>query len=175
LAEAVGLLLASGLDVHVSVVGEVWQGYREPLDRLAALLPVERLTIVDRYVSDAEVPGFFTDTHVVVLPYHRSSASGPLHLAMGLGLPVVTTSVGGLVEATAGYTGAVLVQPHDPAALASGIRAALPLVGMSHEDPHSWLNTAERFTTLLKGIKETTTVPSNASGGMKSALAEESS
>lgn len=170
LAEAVRLLLKSGLDVHVSVVGEVWQGYREPLDRLAALLPVERLTVVDRYVTDAEVPGFFTDSHVVVLPYHRSSASGPLHIAMSLGLPVVTTSVGGLVEAAAGYAGAVLVQPRDPAALAKGIHAALPLVGMSHADPHSWSYTAERFTALLERIEVTTTAPRNASGGMGSVV-----
>jgi glycosyltransferase involved in cell wall biosynthesis len=173
LAEAVRLLLTSGLDVHVSVVGEVWQGYREPLDRLAALLPAERLTIVDRYVADAEVLGFFTDTHVVVLPYHRSSASGPLHIAMSLGLPVVTTSVGGLVEATAGYTGAVLVRPRDPVALAMGIRAALPLVGMSHADPHSGSYTVERFTALLRRIGGTTTAPWNAGGGMDPALTEE--
>jgi glycosyltransferase involved in cell wall biosynthesis len=175
LVEAVRLLLASGLDVHVSVVGEVWQGYREPLDRLAALLPVERLTVVDRYVSDVEVPGFFTDTHVVVLPYHRSSASGPLHIAMSLGLPVVTTSVGGLIEATAGYTGAVLVRPRDPAALVTGIRAALPLVGMFHADPHSWSYTAERFAALLSRIEGTTTSSWNPGGGMGPSLAEEAS
>ena len=33
LADAVRLLTTSGLDIHVSVVGEVWQGYREPLER----------------------------------------------------------------------------------------------------------------------------------------------
>ena len=32
LAAAVRLLTMSGLDIHVSVVGEVWQGYREPLE-----------------------------------------------------------------------------------------------------------------------------------------------
>lgn len=175
LAEAVRLLLASGLDVHVSVVGEVWQGYREPLDRLAALLPVERLTVIDRYVPDADVPGFFIDAHIVVLPYHRSSASGPLHIAMSLGLPVVTTSVGGLVEAAAGYTGAVLVPPRDPAALATGIRAALPLVNMSHVDPHSWSHIAKRFASLLRRIGGTTSTPRNAGGGMAPVLTEEAS
>lgn len=171
LVEAVRVLRASGLDVHVSVVGEVWQGYHQPLDRLAALLPAERLTIVDRYVSDAEVPRFFTDTHVVVLPYHRCSASGPLHIAMSFGVPVVTTAVGGLVEATAGYTGAVLVPPGDPAALAAGIRAALPLVGLSHADPHSWSHTAERFTALLSRIKATA-APGTATGERFSVMGE---
>ena len=149
LAAAVRLLTESGLDVHVSVVGEVWQGYRQPLDDLATVLPPDRLTIVDRYVDDEEVPSFFAAADLVVLPYRRSSASGPLHIAMSCGLPVVTTSVGGLVEATAGYTGAVLVPPCDPAALADGIRSALPLIGTAHADPCSWAESAERYASLL--------------------------
>jgi glycosyltransferase involved in cell wall biosynthesis len=152
LAAAVRLLTTCGLDVHVSVVGEVWQGYRQPLEELAAILPPDRLTVVDRYVADDEVPGFFAAADLVVLPYRRSSASGPLHIAMSSGLPVVTTSVGGLVEATAGYTGAVLVPPCDPAALAEGIRAALPLVNKAHADPHSWARSAERYAALLDRI-----------------------
>jgi glycosyltransferase involved in cell wall biosynthesis len=153
LAAAVRLLTMSGLDIHVSVVGEVWQGYREPLEELAAILPADRLTVVDRYVTDAEVPAFFAAAHLVVLPYRRSSASGPLHIAMSCGLPVVTTTVGGLVEATAGYTGAILVPPGDPAALAEGIRTALPLVDRVHVDPHSWSRSAERYGALLDRIE----------------------
>jgi glycosyltransferase involved in cell wall biosynthesis len=154
LAAAVRLLTMSGLDLHVSVVGEVWQGYRQPLDELAAILPADRLTIVDRYVADAELAAFFAAAHLVVLPYHRSSVSGPLSIAMNWGLPVVTTSVGGLVEATAGYTGAVLVPPGDPAALADGIRTALPLVGAAHADSHSWRRSAEQYAALLDRIDE---------------------
>jgi glycosyltransferase involved in cell wall biosynthesis len=134
------------------VVGEVWDGYREPLNELAAALPSDRLTVVDRYVADEEVPGFFAAADVVVLPYRRSSASGPMHIAMSCGLPVVATSVGGLVEAAAGYTGAVLVPPGDPAALADGIRTALPLVGETHVDPHSWARSADRYAGLLSRI-----------------------
>jgi glycosyltransferase involved in cell wall biosynthesis len=152
LAAAVRLLTASGLDVHVSAVGEVWQGYRQPLEELASILPPNRLTIVDRYVADNEVPDFFAAADLVVLPYRRSSASGPLHIAMSAGLPVVTTSVGGLSEAAAGYSGAVLVPPCDPAALADGIRTALGLVGRHHPDPHSWTRSADRYVALLGRI-----------------------
>jgi len=152
LAEAVRLLKMSGLDIRVTVVGEVWQGYRQPLEELATNLPADRLTIVDRFVDDDEVPGFFAAADLIVLPYRRSSASGPLLTAMAWGLPVVTTSVGGLVEASAGYTGAVLVPPCDPAALADGIRSALPLLGTKHVDPNSWAHTAERYTRLLDRI-----------------------
>jgi glycosyltransferase involved in cell wall biosynthesis len=152
LAAAVRLLTTSGLDVHVSVVGEVWHGYRQPLEELASILPPDRLTVVDRFVADDEVPAFFAAADLLVLPYRRSSASGPLLTAMAWGLPVVTTSVGGLVEATAGYSGAVLVPPCDPAALAEGIRSALPLIGTAHEDPNSWARSAERYAALLDRI-----------------------
>ena len=152
LAAAIPMLTASGLDVHLTVVGEVWQDYRQPLSELEATLPVDRLCVVDRYVDDDEVPGFFAAADLVVLPYRRSSASGPLHIAMSCGLPVVTTSVGGLVEATAGYTGAVLTPPCDPVALAEGIRTALPLIGITHTDPHSWRRSAERYSALLNRI-----------------------
>ncbi|ANI38520.1 glycosyltransferase family 4 protein [Mycolicibacterium vaccae] len=152
LADAVRLLVESGVDIHLSVVGEVWQGYRQPLEQLRSVLPADRLTIVDRYVADHEVPGFFATADLVVLPYRRSSASGPLHIAMSCGLPVVTTSVGGLIEATEGYTGAVLVPPGDPEALADGIRNALPLVGRTHSDPHSWRRSAEQYEALLNRV-----------------------
>jgi glycosyltransferase involved in cell wall biosynthesis len=152
LAEAVRLLRASGLDVHVTVVGEVWQGYREPLDDFAAILPPDRLTIVDRFVADEEVPAYFAAADLLVLPYRRSSASGPLLTAMAWGLPVVTTAVGGLVEASEGYSGAVLVPPCDPEALASGIRSALPLIGTTHIDPNSWAQTAEEYAGLFERI-----------------------
>jgi len=152
LAEAVRLLTLSGLNIHVTVVGEVWQGYRQPLDELAAILPPDRLTVVDRFVADEEVPAYFAAADLLVLPYRRSSASGPLLTAMAWGLPVVTTAVGGLVEASAGYTGAVLVPPCDPAALADGIRAALPLIGTTHADPNSWARSAERYASLFGRI-----------------------
>jgi glycosyltransferase involved in cell wall biosynthesis len=152
LAAAIQLLMNSGLNFHLSVVGEVWQGYRQPLDELAAILPPDRLTVVDRYVADDEVPAFFAAADLVVLPYRRASSSGPLLTAMACGLPVVTTSVEALVEMTSGYTGAVLVPPGDPAALADGIRSALPLIGTAHADPYSWAQSAERYAALLDQI-----------------------
>ena len=152
LALALTDLLATGEDVHLTVVGEVWQGYRTPLEMLARL-HTDRVRIIEGYVSDEEFAAHFREADVVVLPYRRSSASGPLHVTMSLGLPVVVTAVGGLVEAAAEYSGAVMVPPCDPAALADGIRRARQLAGRRHDDPHSWEVSARRFdelfTTLL--------------------------
>jgi glycosyltransferase involved in cell wall biosynthesis len=100
-------------------------------------------------VLDAEVPSYFDAADLVALPYHRSSASGPLHLAMARGVPVVITRVGGLQEAAADYAGAVFVPPKDPEALARGIENARSLVGQIFTDPSSWDATAKSYSSIF--------------------------
>jgi len=86
---------------------------------------------------------------IAVLPYLRSSASGPLHVAMSCGLPVVVSDLPTLAEAAAGYTGAVLVPPADPKALAAGIERARRLTGRRHADARSWTDTVAGYDDLL--------------------------
>ena len=131
------------------VVGEPWEGWRLPFDKIAASPHRHAIETVPRYVRDEEIPEFFGRADVVALPYLESSASGPLHLTMAAGLPVVVTSVGGLGYAVADYKGAVLVQPADPASLVRGIHAAEPLFDKRFEDPHSWERTREAFEELF--------------------------
>lgn len=131
------------------VVGEPWEGWRLPFDKIAASPHRAAIETVPRYVRDEEIPEFFGRADVVALPYLESSASGPLHLTMAAGLPVVTTSVGGLGFAVADYKGAVLVPPADADALVRGIHEAEPLFDRRFEDPHSWEHTREAFEELF--------------------------
>jgi glycosyltransferase involved in cell wall biosynthesis len=89
----------------------------------------------------------------VALPYHRASASGPLHMTMHRGLPVVVTDVGGLSEAAAGYSGTVFVPPANPVALADGIVSALDLRDQHHADIHTWDVSRVRYASLIEGIR----------------------
>jgi glycosyltransferase involved in cell wall biosynthesis len=135
-----------------TVVGETWEGWDLP-ERLIAESPQrDRITFVNRYVTDAEAAGYFAGADVVVLPYHRSSSSGPLQIAMAAGLPVVATKVGGLVEATAHYPGVVLAEPSNPASLADAILQAAELVGRSFQGVTTWADTARSYTELFDGI-----------------------
>ena len=113
----------------LTVVGETWEDWTEPIEMIKASKYQDRITLVNRYVSDAEVSRWFAGADVVSLPYRRSSASGPLHLTMDAGLPVVVTDVGGLREATNGYGGAVFVPAADPDSLCDGLRRAIALRG----------------------------------------------
>jgi glycosyltransferase involved in cell wall biosynthesis len=141
-----------GPQYHLTVVGETWEGWDLP-GRMIEESPVrDRITFVNRYVADGEVNEFFASADVVVLPYRRSSASGPLHIAMSHGLPVVVTAVGGLVEAAEHYSGAVFVPAEEPDVLAEAIVHAAGLAGRRHADPSSWERTVDAYSRLLSRI-----------------------
>lgn len=139
-------------DYELTVVGETWEGWTRPAEMIAESPAADRITLVNRYVTDAEVDRCFAAADVVVLPYRRSSASGPLHIAMSHGLPVVVTSVGGLVEAAEGYSGAVMTPAAAPGDLAVAIERAAGLRGRRHADPSSWERTVIAYARLLAEI-----------------------
>lgn len=134
----------------LTVVGETWEGWRLPISLIMKSARINDITLVNRYVTDDEADRYFGEADIVALPYLRSSASGPLAMAIARGLPVVTTDVGGLTEFASSYPGAVLVSAGDPVALAAGLEAALPLVGVHHHSRASWDDSAGR----LQGIVE---------------------
>lgn len=136
----------------LTIVGETWEGWTLPEQLVARSRYRDRITFVNRYVPDDEATGYFAGADAVVLPYRRSSASGPLHIAMSLGLPTIVSAVGGLVEAVVGYDGVRLVPPGDPAALGRAIEQIAVWRGQRFADPHSWDRTAERFAALFAEV-----------------------
>ena len=136
----------------LTVVGETWEGWTRPFELIEQSPYRDRITVVNRYVHDDEVAAFFAAADAVVLPYHRSSASGPAHTAMSHGLPLVITAVGGLPHAVAGYDGAILVPPEDPAAIRAAIEQLPALRGRTFADPHSWERTLDRYDALFAEI-----------------------
>ncbi len=131
------------------VVGETWEDWDLPLEKIAASPFRRDIELVNRYVTDPEVAAYYARADVVALPYHRASASGPLHLTMSAGLPVVVTRVGGLVEAAQSYSGTLFVPPHDPEALASALSEAVPLTDVRHSETYTWADVRERYCALM--------------------------
>ncbi|MET3807809.1 glycosyltransferase involved in cell wall biosynthesis [Nakamurella sp. UYEF19] len=160
LVAAFDLLPAEVRDrTRLMLVGETWEGWTAPREAVAASPNRDRIEVVDRYVTDSEVSAYFATADAVVLPYRRSSSSGPLHIAMSSGLPVVVSRVGGLVEAAGGYEGTFFVDPEDPAGLAA-VLAELPATrGHRYTDPHSWDNTVVAYGELLRRIGAATWAP----------------
>jgi glycosyltransferase involved in cell wall biosynthesis len=136
----------------LTVVGETWEGFSEPISMIERSPRRDRITLVNRYVTDEELDAYLNGADAVALPYTRSSLSGPLHVAMGYGLPIVMTNTGGNVEAAAGYGGIVHVPVSNPAALSAALRGLPQMAGQRFEHPHSWANTADAFNRLFERV-----------------------
>jgi glycosyltransferase involved in cell wall biosynthesis len=140
---------------RLSVVGETWEGWTIPDEAIASSPHTDLIERVDRYVSDEELATYVARADAIVLPYHRSSLSGPLHIALTAGLPVVVTAVGGLVEVVRNYAGAVLVPPRDPTALRDALLELPARRGQRYANPHSWQQTLDGYRALIGEVCET--------------------
>jgi glycosyltransferase involved in cell wall biosynthesis len=136
----------------LTIVGETWEGWTLPAELISRSRYPERITFINRYVSDEESAAFFAGADAVILPYHRSSTSGPLHVAMSYGLPVIITKVGGLTEAVEDYEGAALIPPQDIEALRDEIRRVKSMRGIRFDNPRSWEQTSLRYRSLIDSI-----------------------
>jgi glycosyltransferase involved in cell wall biosynthesis len=138
---------------RLSVVGETWEQWTAPDDAIARSTHADLIERVNRYVSDEELAAYVAQADAIVLPYHRSSMSGPLHVALTAGLPVVVTAVGGLREVVRDYEGAVLVPPQDPAALRDALLTLPAVRGQRYPNPHSGQQTLDRYRTLISDVR----------------------
>lgn len=138
----------------LTVVGETWEGHTLPGEMIARSPYRDRITFVNRYVHDAELDGYLRGADAVVLPYRRSSMSGPLHVAMGYGLPIVMTETGGNPENAEGYDGVRLMPVGDVAVLTERLRELPGLRGQRFEHPRSWTSTAEAYLRFLDRMEQ---------------------
>lgn len=136
----------------LTIVGETWENWTTPADMIAQSRYGDRITFINRYVHDEEVGSFFAAADAVVLPYHRISTSGPIHIAMGYGLPIVATNVGGIPETVAGYEGAILIPAHDPERLSDAILQVVDMRGQQFTHPISWSQTGAAYGALLSAV-----------------------
>ncbi len=128
--EAVAALAASGLDVELVVVGggDTSDGRDPELERLREVAQgtgmADRVAIRGQLPQTA-LPELYRSADVVVCaPWYEPFGIVPLE-AMACGVPVVASSVGGLIDSVVdGVTGRH-VPPRDAAAVAEAIRALL--------------------------------------------------
>jgi glycosyltransferase involved in cell wall biosynthesis len=145
------LSLAEVSRFQLTIVGETWEGFDvRPL--VDASPYKDRISFVNRYVHDDELAEHLRRADVVVLPYHRSSSSGPLSLAMGAGRPVIVSRVGGLAEAAADYDGAIFVEPRDIGGLREALLRAESLRDRRFACKGSWQETVSGISDLLESI-----------------------
>jgi glycosyltransferase involved in cell wall biosynthesis len=79
---------------------------------------------VERFVTEGEAAALFRRADLAVLPYREIDQSGVLFTALGFGVPLVLTDVGGFPDIAAAGA-ATLVAPGDPQALHDALAALL--------------------------------------------------
>ena len=112
-------------DLHFDL--DIVGGGREQaaLTALAASLGIGDRVHFHGSVSHELVYGFLQRADVFVLPTLSESSSMALLEALGMGLPVITTAVGGNVNTIKDGVTGLLVRPGDAADLAAGLRRLL--------------------------------------------------
>lgn len=100
--DMVEVLRANGIPVECGVFGE------GDLGRDAARLSTLGAEIINRWLDDAEIGNILSRYDVLIASHIEASQSGVVAAALGAGMPVIATPVGGLVEQIeTGVTGLV--------------------------------------------------------------------
>ncbi len=103
------------------VVGEFYEP-RAGIDKLVRELGLaDAVVIHDDYCPNEKVGMYFAAADAAVLPYRSATQSGIIQVAYALGLPVITTDVGGLGEVVVDGETGFIVPPENNAALVDAV------------------------------------------------------
>jgi lipopolysaccharide heptosyltransferase II len=96
------------------------EGYKEELKMLTRRLSLDRY--VDFVGRESDVPGILSRLDILVLPTITQEAFGRVIIEAGAtGVPVIATRVGGVLDIIQDGVNGILVDPKDPADLASAM------------------------------------------------------
>lgn len=147
LIRATAILRSEGLDARLTVAGEDADSgtgqFRRNLEALAAELGISEFVHLPGALSEAEVRRELESSHVFALSSDTEALGIVLVEAMAMGVPVVTTDVGGTTELVHTEENGLAVPPSDAAAIAKAIRRIA-------NDPQM----AQRFSTAGRATVE---------------------
>lgn len=147
--------------VELIVAGEVYGSFEKYQKQIDESGQKNRIHLFNRYISDNEVPNFFSAAEVCVLPYKGATQSGITAISYHFGLPMIATDVGGLKETILdGETGDIVAEP-ESSQIANAINAYitenrkeryLPAIE-NYKAENSWKTFAERTTKFIEELK----------------------
>ncbi|MFH0967526.1 MAG: glycosyltransferase [Methanobacteriota archaeon] len=141
------------------IVGEAWEDKTSMV--AASVSPASnRIRFMNRYVSDDEIPQYFSAADALILPYIRASQSGVAHIGVAFGLPVIASRVGGIAESLCGYEGTTFVSPSDEQELSRSMEQIFQAGPIRYPVPEHlrWDSVAEQYSSVISKM---------ASGGKK--------
>jgi len=83
---------------HLIIAGESYGDFGKYNRQIEASPAKQRITVLNRYIDDNEVPLLFSASDLLVIPYRSATQSGVIPIAYHFEVPVLATDVGGLKE-----------------------------------------------------------------------------
>jgi glycosyltransferase involved in cell wall biosynthesis len=159
LLEAVARLPSSG-GWQVVVAGEPWGRLGDRLCRQLDRLGIaDRVRLELRWIPESEVSALLAASDLVVLPYRSGSQSAVAPLALGAGVPVVASGVGGLPEVVQHGVNGLIVEPGSVDALVAAFEgidderlSELRNGAREWSGAVTWSTYAEAFERLLERV-----------------------
>ena len=117
----------NGLDdtYQLLIAGECYGSFDTYAQQIAASKAKDRIHVHNRYISDGDIPLFFSAADVLVLPYRSATQSGVVSVAYHFDLPMVATPVGDFPDSIQRPNTGIVVPDITPQALAIGIDKVL--------------------------------------------------
>jgi phenylacetate-CoA ligase len=139
---------------------------RERLGRLSGELGIERSVRFLGQVDNEMMPSLYESADIALNPSLVDNMPISILEALASGVPVVSTSSGGIPEMVKDGEEAVLVSPGDPEALANAVialweapdrRAALRAAGLRKAGTFGWGSVREEWRRVYEGVTESST------------------
>jgi glycosyltransferase involved in cell wall biosynthesis len=149
------------------IAGETYGSFDKYQQLIDSIKKRNQVFVFNDYISDNEVPLFFSAADVCVLPYKSATQSGITSIAYHFGLPLIATDVGGLKESIRHLQTGLIVDRCEPEAIASVIKeyfgrqlAGILLTGIEKlKEELSW----KKFADCILEFAET--LPLSRDGG----------
>jgi len=131
-------------DIHLSIVGEFWEGKDETLALISELGLTDQIELTARYVTDEEAAEYFCRADAVLLPYKQVTGSGVVPVAYRYNTPVIVTDLVGLTEVVCENETGWVVPVNDVEALATLLKEKA-----TRENLQKMIPSIERFRQTL--------------------------
>ncbi len=119
------LLKAFGMlddSYQLVIAGETYGSFDKYYNIINSLKNKDKVFVFNDYISDEQVPVFFSASDVCILPYKSATQSGITSIAYHFDVPLIATNAGGLKESVHHNETGLIVQLCDPESIAASIK-----------------------------------------------------
>lgn len=104
------------------VAGETYGSFDKYQHLIDSIRNKDQVHVFNDYISDDQVPTFFSAADVCILPYKSATQSGITSISYHFDLPIIATDVGGLKESIHHQSTGIIVNHPEPEPIALAIK-----------------------------------------------------